>query len=135
MDILLALDEVALDERQAEDHERVVPTWRAATRPDHTPVGTSVPLQPLKPHRGLYLRLTAPQTLDGNRGIVTPLRCGDATRIDGAIEITWQDGGREVWELAGDASSAALRVRSRVEESTQTSRPLSERGTPLPRPV
>jgi len=134
VDVLLALDERSAG-RSAGDHERVVPAWRAAIRPDCTPVGTSVPLHPLEPHRGLYLRLTAPRTLDSNRGIVTPLRTGDATRIDGAIAIAWQEGGREVWELTGDASSATLRVRSRAEEPSQTSRPLSERGSPLPRPM
>ena len=68
-------------------------TWRSAVDPAAAAAGEAIELEPIAPHRALYLALDGPRTLDGGRGTVTPVRRGSWRREpDGAIGFLWSDG-------------------------------------------
>lgn len=79
--------------------DRTVRTWRCANRPDRQPPGSVLDLERIGDHRAFYLGLAVPRTLDGDRGVVTPLRSGEVEG-DGEgdeLRIAWDDGGRGRW--------------------------------------
>lgn len=102
---------VAPDDRERGDEDRDVAAWRCGERPDRAPSGTTLALEPIEPHRALYLRLDAPRRLDRGRGEVQPLRRGAADERDGAMEIRWDDGGRSSFAFVARETGPALIVR------------------------
>ena len=87
-DLLLATGHAVPDEA------REVPTWRCDRDPCTLPIGGEAALQRIAPHRGLYLRLSEPRALGGERGQVTPVRRGTHASSDGhlvlhAVEAHW----------------------------------------------
>jgi hypothetical protein len=85
-DILLAVREP----RDADD--RACATWRCAVDPGTAGPGQVLEVEPIAPHRALYLRLAAPRELGDGRGRVEPVRRGAWRRIGEAIECRWEDG-------------------------------------------
>lgn len=71
---------------QVADEAREVATWRCDVDPWTLPIGGVATLQRIAPHRGLYLRLTEPRDLGGDRGQVTPVRRGTYAMREGVIE-------------------------------------------------
>ena len=68
-------------------------TWRAAVDPACAAPGSSIAVEPVAPHRALYLALPGPRELDGGRGTVQPVRAGSWRRASGGeIEFRWDDG-------------------------------------------
>ena len=72
--------------RDVADEAREVATWRCDADPWTLPIGGAAVIERIAPHRGLYLRLTQPRELGGDRGRVTPVRHGDFRMRDGVIE-------------------------------------------------
>ena len=87
------------------DEDRVLSSWRLPTDPRAWKIGSGAPVTSTSSHRGLYARLSEPRTLDGNRGLVTPVASGRAVvrpGDDGAdliLEIEWADGPAQVFAL------------------------------------
>lgn len=82
------------------DEAREVATWRCDVDPWTLPIGGTARLERIAPHRGLYLRLTEPRALGGDRGEVTPVRRGTYVRHDGMIETS--DEARTCLRMDGD---------------------------------
>jgi len=59
-----------------DDDARSVPTWRCERDPMSLAPGEAIHAERIAPHRGLYLRLAEPRTLDGDRGHVQPTHRG-----------------------------------------------------------
>ena len=85
-DILLAVREP----RDADD--RACATWRCAIDPGTAGPGQVLEVEPIAPHRALYLRLASPRDLGEGRGRVEPVRRGAWRRTGEEIECRWEDG-------------------------------------------
>lgn len=84
-----------------------VPTWRCASRPDQAASPTTVRVERIGEHRGVYLHLEGPRELSADRGSVTPLRRGRAERRGDEFHIRWDDGGTAAWAI-DDATDEGL---------------------------
>ena len=95
------------------DEEPVLSSWRLPSDPRNSPEGRWLEATPTPPHRGLYARLSGPRSLDGNRGLVTPLASGRArVRSEDrglVIDVSWADGVRQRFELLIDDEPNRLR--------------------------
>lgn len=95
-DLLLA------DQADVDDDSRTIPTWRCERDPMSLAPGERMRAERLAPHRGLYLRLTATRTLDGDRGLVLPTHRG-WHRTQGDVRVLCTDRGTSVsLRLAAD---------------------------------
>lgn len=80
-DLLLAAQPKVAEE------DRVVPTWRCAEDPLVLPPGAACPAERIGPHRGLYLTLDHPRSLQGPRGVVHPVHRGWHRAVSEGVEI------------------------------------------------
>lgn len=80
-DLLLAAHPMVADE------DRVVPTWRCARDPLALRPGEDCPSERIGPHRGLYLKLDHPRSLQAARGVVHPVHRGWHRAAPEGVEI------------------------------------------------
>ena len=97
------------------DEEAVLSSWRLTSDPRDGPEGVWIEATATPPHRGLYARLSGPRSLDGNRGLVTPLASGRArVRAVGRslfLDVEWSGDVRERYELRiGDEPNRLRRI-------------------------
>lgn len=93
--------DLLLAEGDADDAARVVPTWRCPDDPMSLAAGSTMPVQPLPPHRGLYLRLHAPRELDHGRGRVQAVHSGWHARRHGVLWMATAELGERAFTLQG----------------------------------
>ncbi len=103
---LLIADRVPTDPDAA-----TVPTYRVARRPDLVPAHTSMGVERIPLHRERYLALTRSAVLSEGRGTVSPLRRGSSTpKVDGTLEIIWEDGALQCLRVDQDGSEWTITV-------------------------
>lgn len=94
---------IATTDAPIADDDRTVRAFRVGERPDRLAAGTSIALEELPAHRGLYLRLERAVDLSDGRGRVTPLRRGTGDfRCDGAalvISACWAGDASTTWTI------------------------------------
>lgn len=86
------------------DEERVLQSWRLPRDLRELAPGSTMEIEPIGMHRGLYARLEAPRELDQQRGRVTQIASGRA-RVASlssgvlVLRIAWSDGTHEILAL------------------------------------